>query len=64
MTSPRKQLLNLADALVEDIMSMSDEEILAEFLEDGGSLEELEASFKSCHEKAKRLASLPKQEGE
>lgn len=38
MTMPsdaRAQLQNLADALVEDIMSLSDEDILAEAREDG-----------------------------
>lgn len=42
MTDPKKQLLNLADALVEDVLAMSDEEVMEEVSE-----EELAEAYKA-----------------
>ena len=35
MSDARKQLQNLEDAMIEDIMSLSEEELRAEMIEDG-----------------------------
>lgn len=50
----RKALDNLADALVEDILSLSDEEILAEFREDGIDLEQNAAEMRALFERVVR----------
>lgn len=36
-----QKLSNLADAMIEDIMSLSDEEVVAEICEDGGDPKEV-----------------------
>ena len=41
MATAKQQLQNLTDALVEDIMSMTDDEILAECIEDGEDPDEI-----------------------
>lgn len=46
----QQQLDNLADALIEDILALSDEEILAEYVEDGGDPEELAARMRAMAE--------------
>ena len=38
-----QKLENLADALVDDIMAMTDDEIMAEAIEEHGSIEAVEA---------------------
>ena len=55
VTDATTQLQRLMDAIVDDIMAMSDEEIMAEFLEDGGDLAELEAWSAGMRE---RIAEL------
>lgn len=47
MPTARQQLDNLADAFVEDIMALSDEEVLAEFIEDHGDPEQHEAEMRA-----------------
>ena len=42
----RQKLDNLTDALVADVMAMTDEEILEEALEEHGSMEAVEAEVK------------------
>lgn len=54
--NPRKALDNLADALVEDIMALSDEEILAEFREDHGDPEWHIAEMRAILEEAIAIA--------
>jgi hypothetical protein len=54
--SPRQQLDNLADALVEDILAMPDDELMAEFIEDGGNVDELVARGRTMFERAKLMA--------
>jgi hypothetical protein len=57
MTSAIKQLQNLEDAMIEDILSLSDGEILAEVREDGEDPAEIagamtrifEAVVEQCH---------------
>ena len=51
-TDPRKALLNLADALVEDLMQLSDEELLAELREDGIDIEAEAARMRELCERA------------
>lgn len=55
MTNTRKhnELMNLADTLAEDILTMSDSEILEELLEDGFDTQRIEAAFNSLLDKAK-----------
>lgn len=55
MTDARKQLDNLADAMVEDILSMTDEEIRAELIEDGEDLEEIGAKVRRQIDRLSRL---------
>ncbi len=55
MTDAATQLHRLMDAFVDDIMDLSDEEVMAEFLEDGGDLAELEAWSAGMRE---RIAGL------
>lgn len=50
--SARARLANLADALVADIMALSDEEVLAEFIEDHGDPEKHEAEMRALVEKS------------
>lgn len=50
--SARKALDNLADALVEDILNASDEEILEEFREDHGDPERHAAEMRALFERA------------
>ena len=47
-----RALGRLAEALVDDIMNASDEEILAEFLETDGDLERHAADMRALFEKA------------
>lgn len=58
MTNSRKsvELDHLTDQLVEDTLNMSDAEILAEFIDDGLSSEDIEAQFKSHVSAAKMKA--------
>ena len=44
--TPRQQIDNLTKALVDDVMAMTDEEILAEAVEDLGSIEAVEAEVR------------------
>lgn len=60
--SARKALDNLADALVEDILNMSDEEILAEFQEDHGDVERHIAEMRAIAEKSIAIANARLQE--
>jgi hypothetical protein len=48
----RQQLDNLADALIDDIMAMSDEEIRAEAIEDGIDIEQNAKDMQMLFEKA------------
>lgn len=57
MTTARKALDNLAEFLIEDIMSMSDEEILAECREDGDDIEEIAARMRTIFDSAVELAA-------
>lgn len=50
MTNHRQQLDNLMDAMVEDILSLSDEEVIQEMLEDLGSLEAVQAEIQRLHD--------------
>lgn len=52
MTTPRQALINLAHALVDDILAMSDEDILEEFREDGGDPEQHAAAMRALVEQA------------
>lgn len=52
--SARIALLNLANALAEDVLSMTDEELLAEIKEDGEDIEKIVARFDEVLAKAKR----------
>lgn len=56
--SARVALLNLVDALAEDVMSMSDDELLAELEEDGEDIDRVVKRFNAALEKAKRRAAL------
>ena len=56
MSDARKALDNLANALVEDILALSDEEVLAEFIEDGGDPEALAARMRGIFERAVYMA--------
>lgn len=56
--SARVALLNLADALAEDVMSMSDDELIAELEEDGEDIDKVVARFDAALEKARRRAAL------
>lgn len=47
----------LADALVEDILNMSDEEVLAEFRDDGGDPERHAAEMRSMFENSLLVAN-------
>lgn len=51
-STARQQLDRLADAFVEDILNMSDEEILAEAREDGVDVEALAAQMRALVEKS------------
>jgi len=55
MTNTRKhnELMNLADNLAEEIMTLSDSEILEELLEDGLDAKEIKNTFSSLLDKAK-----------
>jgi hypothetical protein len=55
--SARVALDRLADAFVEDILNMSDEEILAEFQEDHGDIERHVAEMRALFEKAVAIAN-------
>jgi hypothetical protein len=57
MTTDRKALDRLADAMCEDIMAMTDEEILAEFAEDVGDPHEYAAKMRALFEDAIRKAN-------
>lgn len=50
--SDRKALMLLADAFVEDILNMSDEEVLQEFQEDGGDPAHIRRQMLELVEKA------------
>lgn len=50
--SARQQLDNLADALVDDIMALSDEEILAEAKEDGMDTEQNAKDMQAIFDRA------------
>jgi len=50
MTTARQALLNLADAFVEDILNMFDEEILAEFREDHDDPDQHEQEMRALFE--------------
>lgn len=56
MTSARKALDNLADALIEDIMALSDEEVLEELRESGVDPERHAAEMRAIFEKAVAIA--------
>jgi hypothetical protein len=55
--SARVALDRLADAFVEDILNMSDEEILAEFQEDHGDPDQHEKELRDLFEKAVAIAN-------
>jgi len=55
MTTPKEQLMNLANAIVEDIMSLNDEEVMAEAMEDLGSPDAVEAETKRLKAMIERL---------
>lgn len=55
--SARKALDRLADALVEDIMNLSDEEIMEEFREDHGDPERHIAEMRALVEKSVAIAN-------
>lgn len=48
----RQQLDNLAAALVDDVLALTDEEVLAEFIEDGGDPEQLVVEMRALFEQA------------
>jgi hypothetical protein len=56
-TTARQALDRLVDALVEDILNMSDEEILAEFREDHGDPERHVAEMRALVEKSVAIAN-------
>jgi hypothetical protein len=51
-TTDRQRLLRLADAFVDDIMSMTDEEILCEAIEDGLDPNAVAAKMRRLFERA------------
>ena len=55
MTNTRKnnELMNLADNLAEEVLTLSDSEILEELLEDGLDAKGIEKTFSSLLDKAK-----------
>lgn len=55
MPTPRQQILNLADFMVEDIMSLSDEEVLREAEEDGIDLIEMRRDINRMIDRAFRI---------
>lgn len=58
----RQQLDNLTDAMVEDILSLSDEEVMQEMLEDLGSQEAVDAEIariREIFERARKQARVP-----
>lgn len=60
MTDASIQVRRLMDAIVDDILAMSDEEIMAEFLEDGGDMNKLEAWSAGMRERIAGLAAEKK----
>lgn len=52
----QQRLQNLSDALVDDIMELSDEEVLQEFKEDHGNPEQHAAEMRRLVEKAVKQA--------
>ncbi len=52
--SAEQALANLTDAMVEDILSLSDEDIRAELIEDGIDPEKLAADIKALIDKTIR----------
>lgn len=56
LLTARQRLDNLADAFVEDILAMSDEEILAEAREDGIDVEQVAHDGRALFERAKARA--------
>jgi hypothetical protein len=52
MITPARQLENLEDAMIEDILALSDEEILAEVIENGEDPAEIAARMRRIFEAA------------
>ncbi len=52
----RRELDNLADAMVDNLFEISDEEVLEEFLEEGRGTSEINSIFNSIAETAKAEA--------
>ena len=59
---PSEALQNLADALVDDILALSDDEIMAEALEDLGSQEAVNAEVEKIRQIAERAIKAHFQE--
>ena len=51
--SAAQALSNLSDALVEDILSLSDDEVIAEVLENGEGPEEIAQRMRKLYERAR-----------
>lgn len=54
--TPSQQLQNLTDAMVEDILALSDEELRQELEEDGQDIDAIVANAKEVLETAKQAA--------
>lgn len=51
MSEPRRAMQNLAEFLVEDILSLTDEEVIAEIIEDGGDPDKIATDMRLMFER-------------